>query len=32
MRMEEINRLSLDELKIRIEDANEELGNIRFQH
>ncbi len=32
MKMEEINQLSLEELKIRLEDAQEELTNLLFQH
>ena len=30
--MEEIKQLSLEELKIRLEDALEELSNFKFQH
>ena len=32
MKMDEIKQLSLEELKIRLEDAIEELGNLRIQH
>jgi large subunit ribosomal protein L29 len=32
MKMEEIRQLSQDDLKFRLEDALEELGNLRFQH
>ena len=31
MKMEEIKQLPLEELKIRLEDAQEELTNLRFQ-
>jgi large subunit ribosomal protein L29 len=30
--MEEIKQLSVEELKIRLEDALEELNNFKFQH
>jgi large subunit ribosomal protein L29 len=32
MKMEEIKQLSVDELKWRLEDALEELHNLKFQH
>jgi len=32
IKMEEIKQLSLEELKIRLEDALEELSNFKFQH
>lgn len=32
MKMEEIKQLSKDEIEIRLEDANEELANLRFQN
>jgi len=32
MKMEEINQLTLEEIKIRLEDALEELNNLKFQH
>jgi large subunit ribosomal protein L29 len=32
MKMDEIKQLSLDDLKLRLEDAIEELENFRFQH
>lgn len=32
MKMEEIKQLSLDELEIRLEDAEEEYENLRIQH
>ncbi len=31
MKMYEINELPLEELEIRLEDAREELSNLRFQ-
>ena len=32
MKMEEIRQLSKEDLQYRLEDALEELGNLRFQH
>ena len=32
MKMDEIKKLSLEDLKIRLEDAIEELANLKFQH
>ncbi len=32
MKMEEIEQLPLDEIKMRLEDALEEMNNLRFQH
>ncbi|NIA28520.1 MAG: 50S ribosomal protein L29 [Actinobacteria bacterium] len=32
MKMDEIKQLSLDELEIRLEDAEEEFENLRIQH
>lgn len=32
IKMEEIKQLSVDELKMRLEDALEELSNFKFQH
>jgi len=32
MKMDEIKQLSLDELEIRLEDAEEEYENLRIQH
>ncbi len=32
MKMEEIRQLPEDELKIRLQDAEEELENLYFQH
>jgi large subunit ribosomal protein L29 len=32
MKMDEVKQLSLDDLKLRLEDAIEELENLRFQH
>ncbi len=32
IKMEEIKQLSVEELKIRLEDALEELHNFKFQH
>lgn len=32
MKMDEIKQLSLEDLKIQLEDANEELENLKFQH
>ncbi len=32
MKMDEIKQLPVEELKLRLEDALEELGNLRFQH
>lgn len=31
VKMEEIKQLPLDELKVRLRDAEEELANLRFQ-
>lgn len=31
IKMEEVRQLPLDELKIRLQDAEEELTNLRFQ-
>ncbi|MBN2104286.1 50S ribosomal protein L29 [bacterium] len=31
MKMEDIKQLPLEELKIRLQDAEEELSNLRFQ-
>lgn len=31
MKMDEIKQLPLEELKIRLQDAEEELANLRFQ-
>ncbi len=31
MKMYEIREMTLDELKLRLEDAKEELANLRFQ-
>lgn len=31
MKMHEINELSIDELKLQLEDAKEELANLRYQ-
>ncbi|HDL17676.1 MAG TPA: 50S ribosomal protein L29 [Bacteroidetes bacterium] len=31
MKMHEINELSLDELKLQLEDTKEELANLRYQ-
>ncbi|OVE79036.1 50S ribosomal protein L29 [bacterium I07] len=31
MKMEEIKQLPLEELKIRLQDSQEELANLRFQ-
>ncbi len=31
MKMYEVNELPLEELRIRLEDAREELSNLRFQ-
>ena len=31
IKMEEIKQLPLDELKIRLQDTEEELANLRFQ-
>lgn len=32
MKMEEIQQLSKDEIELRLEDATEELANLRFQN
>ncbi|MDZ7270460.1 MAG: 50S ribosomal protein L29 [candidate division KSB1 bacterium] len=32
MKMEEIKQLPVEELKLRLEEAVEELHNLRFQH
>ena len=32
MKMEEIKQISLEELKIRLQDLEDELSNLRFQH
>ena len=32
MKMDELKQLSVDELKIQLEDSIEELENLRFQH
>jgi large subunit ribosomal protein L29 len=32
MKMDEVKQLPLDDLKLRLEDAIEELENLRFQH
>jgi large subunit ribosomal protein L29 len=32
MKMDEIKQLPIEEVKLRLEDALEELGNLRFQH
>ena len=32
MKMEEISQLSLDEIKMRLEDSLEEYDNLKFQH
>ncbi|MDZ7722930.1 MAG: 50S ribosomal protein L29 [candidate division KSB1 bacterium] len=32
MKMEEIKQLSKDEIELRLEDATEELANLRFQN
>ncbi len=32
MKMDEIRQLSIDEVQMRLEDALEEMGNLRFQH
>lgn len=32
MKMEEIKQLSLDDLKLKLEDSVEELENLIFQH
>ena len=32
MKMDELKQLSLDELKIQLEDSIAELENLRFQH
>ena len=31
MKIEEIRQLPLEELKIKLQDAEEELGNLKFQ-
>ena len=32
MKMEELKELSVEELRIRLEDVSEELENLMFQH
>lgn len=32
MKMDEIRQLNIDEIKIRLEDAQEEMENLRFLH
>ncbi|NOY59756.1 MAG: 50S ribosomal protein L29 [Calditrichaeota bacterium] len=32
MKMDDIKQLSLDELEVRLEDAEEEFENLRIQH
>lgn len=32
MKMDEIRQLNIDEVKIRLEDALEEMENLRFLH
>jgi large subunit ribosomal protein L29 len=32
MKMDEIRQLSIDEVEMRLEDALEEMSNLRFQH
>lgn len=32
MKMEEIRELNIEEVKIRLEDAQEEMENLRFLH
>ncbi len=32
MKMEEIKQIPLEELKIRLQDLEDELSNLRFQH
>jgi len=32
MKMDEIRQLTIDELQIRLEDAHEEMENLRFLH
>ena len=32
MKIDEIRQLSKDDLKFQLEDALQELGNLRFQH
>jgi large subunit ribosomal protein L29 len=32
MKMDEIRQLNIDEVKIRLEDAVEEMENLRFLH
>ena len=32
MKMDEIKQLSPEDLKIQLEDAREELANLKFQH
>jgi len=32
MKMDEIRQLNIDEVKIRLEDAQEEMENLRFLH
>ena len=32
MKMDELKQLSLEDLKIQLEDAHDELANLKFQH
>ena len=32
IKMDEIKQLPIDELKVRLQDAEEELANMQFQH
>jgi len=32
MKMDEIRQLNIEEVKIRLEDAHEEMENLRFLH
>ena len=32
IKMDEIKQLPVDELKVRLQDAEEELANMQFQH
>ncbi len=32
MKMDEIRQLNIDEVRIRLEDAQEEMENLRFLH
>ncbi len=32
MRMQELNDLTQDEIKLQLDDAKEEMYNLRFQH